>query len=74
MLGSATRKTGVRPRSLKVSRGQQTFKQRDLTKAIKAVNRAGVRGRVEIGRDGRIVVMVNPPQDERESPRADEWD
>jgi hypothetical protein len=57
-----------------MSRGQQTFKQRDLTKAIKAVDRAGVRGRVEVGRDGRIVVTVNPPEDEREIRRADEWD
>jgi hypothetical protein len=46
------------------------FKQGDVTKAIKALARAGVHGRVEIER-GRIVVVVTP--EEPKKPDS-EWD
>jgi hypothetical protein len=40
-----------------------TFKQRDLARAIRAIASAGVEGRVEIGRDGKIVVIVGKKDD-----------
>lgn len=45
-----------------MSRGQQTFKQRDVTKALKATVKAGIAvARVEIGMDGKIVVVTQQP-------------
>jgi len=42
-----------------MSRGQQTFKQSDVTKALKATVKAGFAvGRVEIDRDGKIVIVT----------------
>jgi hypothetical protein len=42
-----------------MSRGLSTFRQRDLTAAVKAMRTAGLEvSRVEIGRDGKIVVIV----------------
>jgi len=35
-----------------------TFRQRDLARAIRAIASAGVEGRVEIGRDGKMVVVI----------------
>src|SRR5258707_15518375 len=46
-----------------MSRGAQTFKQGDVTKAIKAVVKAGVKDwRLEIG-DGKIIVVAGEPDD-----------
>jgi hypothetical protein len=58
-----------------MSRGPHNFKQADVTKAIKAVVKAGVRGcRVEIV-GGKIVICVG---DERSAPvderTTGEWD
>jgi hypothetical protein len=59
-----------------MSRGVQSFKQRDVTKAIKAAVKSGVRGwRVEIVK-GKIVILATEGQDD---PLADEsalseWD
>jgi hypothetical protein len=39
-----------------MSRG--TFKQSDLVKALKAMAKVGVKGRVEIDKDGRIIVVT----------------
>jgi hypothetical protein len=40
-----------------MSRGAQTFKQRDVTKAIRAAVKAGVKGwRVEIDKNGKITL------------------
>jgi hypothetical protein len=42
-----------------MSRGQQTFKQSDVTRAVKAVAKAGLPvGRVEITPDGKIVIRT----------------
>jgi hypothetical protein len=60
-----------------MSRGQQTFKQNDLTKAIKATVKAGIAvGRVEIDKDGRIVIVPARPEDaaNREKSGKNEWD
>jgi hypothetical protein len=43
-------------------RAPSTFRQQDVTRAVKAVAAAGVHiARVEISRDGRIVVIVRQP-------------
>jgi hypothetical protein len=42
-----------------MARRPSTFKQRDVTAAVKAIRAAGVEvARVEIGKDGRIVVVA----------------
>jgi hypothetical protein len=42
-----------------VSRSPHTFRQGDLTRAIKAVRAAGVPvAKVEVDRDGKIVVII----------------
>ena len=42
-----------------MSRGPATFRQRDLTAAVKAMQAAGCEvARVEIGKDGKIVVVA----------------
>jgi hypothetical protein len=59
-----------------MSRGSQTFKQTDVTKAVKAVEKAGVSvGRVEIA-NGKIIVIAGSPganQADGGAP-ANEWD
>ena len=58
-----------------MSRGAQTFRQADLTKALKGAVAAGINvNRVEIDRAGKTVVVAGsagqgvPPND------ANEWD
>jgi hypothetical protein len=42
-----------------MSRSQQTFKQRDVTKALKATVKAGIAvERVEIDKSGKIVIVT----------------
>jgi hypothetical protein len=46
-----------------MAHGQCTFRQTDLTRVVKAVEAAGVSvQRVEVGKDGRIVVITGKPQ------------
>lgn len=59
-----------------MSRRQHTFKQCDVTKAIKATVKAGIAvGRVEIDKDGKIII-VSRPEDaaNEEKPGKNEWD
>jgi hypothetical protein len=59
-----------------MSRGVQTFKQRDITKAIKAAVNAGVKGwRIEIA-DGKIIVVAAAPATTapQDDPNVNEWD
>ncbi len=59
-----------------MSRGTQRFRQRDLTRAVKAVVAAGVDVlRVEVDKAGRIIVVTSKP-DENRTPEgeANEWD
>jgi hypothetical protein len=59
-----------------VSRGPQTFRQRDLTAAVKGAIAAGCAvARVEVDKDGRIVVIViGKEQLPEKSAGANEWD
>ena len=46
-----------------MARAPSTFRQADVTKAVKAVTAAGVDiARVEIARDGRIVIVTAEAQ------------
>jgi hypothetical protein len=54
-----------------ISRRPQAFRQRDVTRAIRAVSAAGVLiGSVEIGSDGKIVVVARSQQ-QSASPQDD---
>jgi hypothetical protein len=59
-----------------MSRGSSTFKQTDVTKAVRAVVAAGVEvARVEVDKDGRIVVIAGKPESNtREHTGENEWD
>ena len=60
-----------------MSRGQQTFKQRDVTKALRATVKAGIAvGRIEIDKHGKIVIVTARPDDAAngERPEKNEWD
>jgi hypothetical protein len=49
------------------------FRQRDVTKAVKAVVAAGCEvARAEIGPDGQIIVVVGKPADDAKG--RNEWD
>jgi hypothetical protein len=59
-----------------MSRGQQTFKQRDVTKALKATVKAGIAvKRVEIETSGKIVVVTAGKREaDADTPEKNEWD
>ena len=58
-----------------VGRGPQTFRARDVTRAVKAVTKAGVSvARVLIDKDGGIVVVAGSPATVTENNTANEWD
>ena len=60
-----------------MSRGQQPFKQGDVTKALKATIKAGIAvERVEIDKDGKIIIVPARPVDavNGEKREKNEWD
>ena len=60
-----------------MSRSQQTFKQRDVTKAIKATVKAGIAvERVEIDKGGKIIIVTAKAKDavNGDNPEKNEWD
>jgi hypothetical protein len=66
-----------------MARGQSTFRQRDLTAAVKAVVAAGCEVvRVEVDKAGKIVVVTGEPEgvaraateSEPRSAERNEWD
>lgn len=59
-----------------MSRGACTFRQRDVTAAVKAVAAAGVAiARVEVDKDGKIVIIAGGPNGAiEESGGKNEWD
>jgi hypothetical protein len=62
---------------LRKPRGPNTFKQHDMTRAVRAVQAAGVEvSRVEVDKDGKIVVIAGQPQQPQDGGAAsayDEW-
>ena len=55
-----------------MARAPSTFRQRDVTRAVKAVTAAGVHiARVEIDKTGKIIIITANTTDQRE---ANEWD
>ncbi|MFK4647939.1 hypothetical protein ABIF96_006513 [Bradyrhizobium ottawaense] len=59
-----------------MSRGPSTFRQQDVTRAVRATVAAGIEvERVEIGKDGRIVVVAGKvKQPAQTATTANEWD
>jgi hypothetical protein len=61
-----------------MSRAPSTFRQQDVTKAVKAVAAAGVHiARVEIDNAGKIVIIAKDPIESQPGERAteeNEWD
>jgi hypothetical protein len=57
-------------------RGPSTFRQQDVTRAVKGVTAAGVHiARIEIDKAGKIVIIAGGGTDQRgESTEANEWD
>jgi hypothetical protein len=59
-------------RPVKRGRGPCLFRQRDVTKAVRAVKAAGLAvAKVEIGADGKIIVTTGKPS---EDPERNPWD
>ena len=57
-----------------MGRGRLAFKQRDLTRALRAAAKAGQPvQRFEIDREGKIVVFVGKPEPRHEA-GDNEWD
>jgi hypothetical protein len=59
-----------------MSRGQQTFRQGNVTKAVKGAVKAGIAvGRVEVTKDGTIVIIPATSENTAErEPEKNEWD
>jgi hypothetical protein len=57
-----------------VSRGPATFRQRDLTAAVKAVVAAGLAiARVEVDKTGKIILIPRKPSPCDLQERSDDW-
>jgi hypothetical protein len=58
-----------------MSRGAQTVKQGDITKALKAAERAGLKvRRAEVRTDGSIVLDFNSQPSDIAAAEVNEWD
>ena len=59
-----------------MARAPSTFRQQDVTRAVKAVTAAGVHiARIEIDKSGKIVIITADPTDQPgEMTEANEWD
>jgi hypothetical protein len=56
-------------------RGPTTFRQRDLAAALKAAAAAGAKvARVEVGKDGRIILILAGKELPDDKTEANEWD
>jgi hypothetical protein len=60
MLPPPSEQPVMSPTAIKRSRGACNFKQRDVTRAVKAVAKAGVAvARIEIAPNGNIIISTN---------------
>jgi len=59
-----------------MARAPSTFRQQDVTRAVKAVTAAGVHiARIEIDKAGKIVIITaDPTEPPGETTEANEWD
>jgi hypothetical protein len=58
-----------------MSRTAPTFKQGDMTRAIRGAERAGLKvARAEVRTDGSILLDFDPPATAPQDPNANEWD
>jgi hypothetical protein len=58
-----------------MTRAPSTFRQQDVTRAVKAVAAAGVDiARVEIDKAGKITIIAATSTKPEEGKRANEWD
>jgi hypothetical protein len=59
-----------------MSRGATTFKQGDVTRALKAAEKAGLKvKRAEVRTDGSILLDFDPPATApQDDPNVNEWD
>jgi len=58
-----------------MSRAPSTFRQRDVTAALKAVTAAGCPvARVEIDKEGKIIIIMGKPADQQAAGVMNEWD
>jgi len=56
-------------------RAPSTFRQQDVTRAVKAVAAAGVHiARIEIDKTGKIVIITGGPTEPGDLAEANEWD
>ena len=56
-----------------MSRGRQRVQQSDLTKALKAAVAAGVPAKIEVQKDGRIIVHIGGKDQTEPPPDPNEW-
>jgi hypothetical protein len=56
-----------------MSRGCQRINQSDLIKAVKAAVAAGVPAKVEVEKDGRIIVHIGGKDQTEPAPDPNEW-
>lgn len=58
-----------------MGRGKCAFRQRDVTRLVKAIKAAGEQvGRVEVDNDGRIAIIARKPSDATKASELNPWD
>jgi hypothetical protein len=57
------------------TRGRCTFRQKDVTRALRGTVAAGVEvQRIEIDTDGKIIVVTGKPKEQIDEGSGNEWD
>jgi len=58
-----------------MGRGRSTFKEGDLTRALRAAKKAGANvARAEVARDGKIVLVLKKDDEAPSMSERNEWD